>query len=171
MIAKHDETLPSAATISLALVLRELDDPSPRTISGYGLPAGAIDLIANNLIIAVTPVTQPIFGTALRCACDATHRDIILIRHGFHPEVLDPVEADVAVRTSGGSLLIERMSFFRHRDGSLHLVPTGHDLFGEITATGLDLSMVPPWNCSEEFSDGLMRAAAEFVRAYRRVLS
>ena len=161
------DTLPRAATTLLDLILTELEDPKPQLVAGTGLPAGAVDLIDHNLVVAATPVTEPMFRGALHRACANTHRDILLVRHGFHPEVLDPVEVDLAIRTTGGPLLIERMSFLRHRDGSLHLVPRDHDLFAEITSHGIDLSMEPPYDLWDERTEGLTRAAAEIVCAGR----
>ena len=162
------DTLPRAATTLLDLILTELDDPKPQLVAGTGLPAGAVDLLDHNLTICATPVViEPMFRGALHRACASTHRDVLLVRHGFHPEVLDPVEVDLAIRTTGGPLLIEGMSFLRHRDGSLHLVPRDHDLFAEITSRGIDLSMVPPYDLWDERTEGLTRAAAEIVRAGR----
>jgi len=59
------------------------------------------------------------------------------------------------------------MSFLRLADGSLHLVPDRHELYAEVSAGGIDISMVAPWGRWDERSDGLTRAAKEIVRACR----
>ena len=152
------------------LFLAKLDQPQPVRLGGNtGLPAEAVDCVDQNLIVAVTPVTERLYDDALLRFADRSRRDVVLVRHGFHPETLDPVRVDVALRTSFGSpILVPDLSLWRGTDGSLHLVPDGNDLFVEVAGHGLDALLVRPWNGWEERCDGLTRAAAEVVRAVAR---
>ena len=152
------------------LVLNAIGAPQPQPLGGNtGLPVGAVDLLEHNTVIATTPITARAFDEALVRYADHHRRDVVLVRHGFHPETLDPVRVDVSLRTSfGGSILVPDLSLWRKRDGSLHLVPDRPDLFVEMAAHGLDVRLVAPWNTLDERDDGLTRAATEVVRAVRR---
>lgn len=163
------EALPRASVSLLNMILGPLGPDQPRPLGGNtGLPACALECLVHNLVIAATPVVEPLFDDALVRFAQASGRDVLLIRHGFHPETLDPVRIDVAARTFAGPLLIRDTSLYRALDGSLHLLPECHDLFAEIGEHGLDLSMLPPWRDWEERIEGLERAAAEIVRANAR---
>ena len=152
------------------LILAELDQPRPVPLEGNtGLPAEAVDCLDQNLIVATTPITERMHDQALLRFAERSRRDVVLVRHGFHPETLDPVRVDVALRTSfGRPMLVADLSLWRGTDGSLHLVPDGSDLFIEVAGHGLDALLVRPWNGWEERCDGLSRAAAEVVRAVAR---
>ncbi len=166
------DALPAASVslLNYALAGLRLDQNQPRPLGGNtSLPAGALESLAHNLVVAATTVTEPLFDDALMRFASATKRDVVLIRHGFFPETLDPVGVDVAARTIFGPVLIRQASFFRAVDGGLHLVPAECDLFVEIAPRGLDLSLSPPWIDWRERGPGLERAAAEIVRACRTV--
>ncbi|WP_174278273.1 hypothetical protein [Sphingomonas bacterium] len=152
------------------LVVAEFASPHPEPLGGNnGLPAGAVGYLAQNTVVAVTPVTERRFDEALIRYADRTRRDVVLVRCGMHPETLDPVLVDVALRTSfGRPVLVPDLSLWRGVDRSLHLVPDGNDLFVEVAGHGLDALLVRPWNGWEERCDGLTRAAAEVVRAAAR---
>ncbi len=96
------ETLPTASVALMHYVLAELEPDEPDQLYGNtGLPA-AVDFPVHDVIVSVTPVTAPMFDQALlRCAA-ARRRDVMLIRHGFHPETIDPVRVDVVLRSVGG---------------------------------------------------------------------
>lgn len=163
--------LPPSARALGTLILSQLDQPSPIRLGGNtGLPEGVVDCLDQNLVVAVTPLTMAgRFDGALTRFADRSRRDVVLVRCGFHPETLDPVRVDVALRASvGGSVLVTDLSLWRGPDRSLHLVPDGHDLFVEVAGHGLDVSLVRPWNGWPERADGLARAAAEVVRAVAR---
>lgn len=148
------------------ILLAALDRPSPIRLGGNtGLPAEAVDCLDQNLVIGVTSVTERLFDDALLRFAERSRRDVVLVRAGFHPETLNPVRADVALRTSfSRPVLVADLSLWRHSDGSLHLVPEASDLFIEVAGHGLDALLVRPWNGWEERCDGLTRAAAEVVR-------
>ncbi len=170
MMTDTQHALPASSRALREFLLASLDRPSPVRLGGNtGLPADAVDCLDQNLVIAVTTVTERLFDNALLRFAERSRRDVVLVRGGFHPEVLNPVRVDVALRTSFGSpMLVADLSLWRGADGSLHLVPDDTDLFVEVAGHGLDALLVRPWNGWEERCDGLTRAAAEVVRGARR---
>lgn len=153
---------PPASASLLNYILEALGPDRPRPLlADTGLPAGALECPENNLIVAAKVASEPPFDDALLRLAAAGKRDVLLIRHGVHPEAGEPVRVDVAVRTIAGPLLISGMSFFRHAGGGLHLLPARPDLFVEVGVLGLDLSMLPPWDSWDERERGVDRAAAE----------
>ena len=167
MMTDTQHALPASSRALRDLLLAALDRPSPVRLGGNtGLPVEAVDCMDQNLVITVTTVTERLFDNALLRFAERSRRDVVLVRGGFHPEVLNPVRIDVALRTSFGSpMLVTDLSLWRREDGSLHLVPDGTDLFVEVAGHGLDALLVRPWNGWEERCDGLTRAASEVVRA------
>ena len=171
MMTDPQLALPASSRALRDLLLAALDQPSPVALGGNtGLPAGAVDCLRQNLVIVTTPVCERLFDTALLRFADRSRRDVVLLRHGFNPETIDPVKVDVALRCSfGSSILVSDLSLWRCADGSLQLVPDGDDLFVEVAGHGLDALLVRPWDGGwEERCDGLTRAAAEVVRAVAR---
>lgn len=166
------EPLPSSLAI-LDLLLAALDAPDPAPLGGNnGLPAHAVDCLEHNLVFATTPITGRIFDAALTRYAEAHRRDVVLVRSGLHPETLDPVRIDVALRASfGGAILVPDLSLWRGADGTLNLVPDRRDLFVTVAGHGLDVLLVAPWDTLEERSEGLERAAAQVVRACTRARS
>lgn len=167
MMTSDQLALPPSSRALRNLLLTALDRPSPVRLGGNtGLPTEAVDCLDQNLVIAVTTVTERLFDDALLRFVERSRRDVVLVRAGFHPETLNPVRVDVALRTSfSRPVLVADLSLWRHVDGSLHLVPEASDLFIEVAGRGLDALLVRPWNGWQERSDGLARAAAEVVRA------
>lgn len=163
----HD-TLPTTSVALLNYVLTALAPDEPYPYAGNtGLPGG-VESLENNVILVATPVAERLYDDAvMRCAA-TRKRDVVLVRHGFHPEILEPVRVDVALHSVTGPILVPDLSFYRDADGGLHLVPARPDLFVGITRHGLEVSMPAPWNSGWERVTGLERAAAEIVRACRR---
>ncbi|WP_167345391.1 hypothetical protein [Sphingomonas yabuuchiae] len=162
----HD-VLPSAsvALMNYALAALGCDEPAP-LFGNSGLP-GAVECLDHNVIIAMTPVTEPLFDQAL-LRCSATRRrDTMLIKHGFHPETIDPVRVDVALRSITGPLLLTDLSFYRDRDQGLHLVPARGGLSVKLGRHGVEIGTRLPWNCLWDRAAGLECAAAQIVRACR----
>ncbi len=110
-----------------------------------GLPA-AVECLTHDLIVAVTPITAAgLFDPALlRCAATRSC-DVVLVRHGFHPESIDPVRVDIALHSLSGPFLLTALSFFRHRDRSLHLVPDGSGLGVKIGRDGAEIATGSTW--------------------------
>lgn len=152
----------------LALPLRMIDAEPDMLGGGNGLPAGCLDLTPANLILAATPCDAPLFEQAIANACTRFDRDILLVRTGLFPETLNPVTSQVALRTRGEPLLLDRLTFMRGRDGDLWLVPEGTGVFVEVRHDGLALETTPPFVTWDERCDGVCRAASEIVRLCAR---
>ncbi len=157
--------LPTASAALLKFTLSALGPDQPRLLRNSDLPGCALECLEHNLVLAATTIMDPLFNDTLVRFTAATKRDVLLIRHGFHPDAGDAVRVDVAVRTIAGPLLIDDMRFFRHADGGLHLLPAKPDLFVEVGVCGLDLSMLPPWDRWNDRGRGIERAAAEICAA------
>lgn len=137
---KH-ETLPTASAALLNYVISELGHDEPEPLGGNtGLPA-AVECPKHNLIVAVTPITAAgLFDPALlRCAATCL-RDVALVRHGFHPETLDPVRVDVVLHLPSLPFLLTGLSFFRGHDRSLCFVPDGSGQSVKIGRDGAEIA-------------------------------
>ena len=158
------ESLPSASNAMLDYFLAALGSETYYPLgSNTGLPAGALESLDHNVVLAATPVSVGVFDEALLRS--AAHRDTLLVRHGFNPETLDPVRVDVALRSTTGPILVPDLSLFRNMDGQLHLVPQHKDLFLTVGPDGIWVSLVAPFAQWMDRAAGLERAAAEVVRA------
>ncbi|NIJ22070.1 hypothetical protein FHS95_003781 [Sphingomonas naasensis] len=132
------------------------------------MPACTVTAPAGRLLMAATPQPAPMFADTLEQVSRAHASDVLLIRGGRHPELIDAVTVDVALRYGNDALLLADMLFFRHIDKGLWLVPEKRGPFLELTRSGLRLEMLPPWFDTDERSAGLCRAAAEIARLTRR---
>lgn len=167
-IAQH--MLSSSSRVLHDLLLEEFIAAQPRPLGGNtGLPQGTVDLMEQNVVLAVTPLVEPIFGDALVRYATVSHRDVVLVRAGLYPEQIDPVRVDVALHSScGGAILVPDLSLWRSANGALHLVPDTPDLFVGVAGHGLDVLLNAPWSSWDERVEGLELAAAQIVRACRR---
>lgn len=151
----------------LSLPLDMLDD-APVMRSGYGLPAGALDIPTANLILAGTPCQAPLFQDIISLACAESGRDVILVHTGLWPETMDPVTIDVALAGLNGPFVVSNLIFMRASDRRLWLVPEDAGPYIEVCGNGLALATMPPFITWGERCDGVCRAAAEIVRIVAR---
>lgn len=133
-----------------------------------GMPAPSFDVARINLVIGTTPVAEPMFRDVIGAVAHETGRDTMLLRTGLFPETMDPVRAEVALNAAGDTVILTDLSFYRHRDGGLWLIPAAVSAYFELTTDGLRLHTTPPFSTWYDRSDGLCRAAAEIVRIVRR---
>jgi len=133
-----------------------------------GLPAPAGEAGWLNLIVAATPCAAPMFADAVKKVTVTQQRDVLLVRTGLWPELLDPVTAEVGLWCNGEAVLLDELLFFRHLDGSLWLVPEAGRAAVSLSAAGLSLQLKMPFLDRDERSDGLARAAAEIKRRFLR---
>jgi hypothetical protein len=161
------EPLPSTSNALLDYFLAALGGETYYPLGGNtGLPAGALESLDHNVVLAATPVSVRVFDEAL--VRSAEYRDTLLVRHGFYPETLDPVRVDVALRSTTGPILVPDLSLFRDLDGQLHLVPQHQDLFLTVGPDGIWVSLIAPFDRWTDRAAGLERAAADVVRACRK---
>ena len=151
----------------LSLPLAELYDVPVPLGALAGLPAGALDIVAANLVMAATPCDAPLFAGKVEAACARLNRDIMLVRTGLFPETMDPVTVDVALIGPDGPVVVTGLSFMRRDDG-LWLVPSRVGACIEIRGEGLVLHAALPFGSPDERIDGLCRAASEIVRLVAR---
>lgn len=131
------------------------------------MPPCTLQVPAAGLLVAATPHPAPLFADTLEDVSRVRATDILLVRSGHHPETIDAVTVEVALRYGREALVLRDLLFFRHTDRGLWLVPGQRGPFIELTATGLRLEMLPPFLDADDRADGLCRAAAEIVRLVR----
>lgn len=156
---------PSLRVLSLPL---KMLDGMIVSLSGYGLPAGALEIVSANLILAATPCVAPLFRDTMVAACARSRRDVMLVHTGLFPEMIDPVTIDVGLVGPEGPFVMTDLIFMRGRDERLWLVPQEVGPFIEVRGDGLALETVPPFVTWNERCDGVCRAAAEIVRIFSR---
>ncbi|WP_265564100.1 hypothetical protein [Sphingomicrobium arenosum] len=146
----------SHSMISLMLMLFERAEVEPL---GHGLPQGSLLLPAATVVIAATPCAPPAFDRAVLKAHQEESADVILVHHGFFPEVLDEVLFSVA---RGATLSRHRL--FIDRGRRTWLVAVQGRVHYLITRDGLLGSYVAPYGSDEDRSAGLC-AAAKLIAA------
>ena len=134
-----------------------------RAVTG-GLPAGAVEVAAANVVMAATPCESDLFRDVIARHAYERRRDVLLARTGLWPEMLSPVSAEVALTVDRDVVVITDLVFLRHFDGTLWLVPSRVGPFIRVNPDGLGLEMSAPFQTWSERSDGVCRAAAEIVR-------
>lgn len=130
--------------------------PAPVVVSGPSL-YDAFDEWKRRKSIVGNHKTADEFETAIR-------RFEILCGTGLFPETIDPVTVDVALTVAAKPSVVKRLTFARHRDKSIWLVPEGAAPFLQLRPEGLAISTVTPFKTADERSDAVCRAAAEIVR-------
>jgi hypothetical protein len=171
-----DDDAGNASTTSLKMLSLFLDafgcdfDEVER-VQFCGLPVPTVRIPANGLLLAATPCDEPMFRREIVAAALLARTDVLLVRHGFHPEILDPVVVDHAA--SGRTPLVIRRGLFPFIDGSggFWLVPStmrgGASL--SLTHAGLSAFRRPPFGDVDERHAGLVRAArAVILRQHAR---
>ena len=162
-------TLDRVSKTLLEHILAEIDVPLDQTclITGMGLPETTIDVMPTSLAIAVTPIQVPFFRDQMMEVVHITGRDLIVIRAGFHPETLNPLEFDAVASTLSGPVPLFDLSLFRGFDGSLHLVPARGGLCLAFEPRRVQILTREPFSSPEERRHGREKAAAEIVRKLR----
>lgn len=161
-----NDTDPSARVLALPFnaMAVTLTDLAPFTA---GMPAAACRIATRNLVVGATVCSAPMFLDRIAKVASDTRDDVMLVRTGLLPERIDPVTADVAI-VGGDVLVVTALSFYRHTDRSLWLVPHATGPFVRLCHTGLCLEVDPPFASADERSDGLCAAAAEIARIAAR---
>ena len=161
----YEEPLNSVAERMLGYVLAALGLPAPlATGAGNGMPAATVYVGARGIVISTTPVDAPLFRPQLEKLATGQVYDVLLVRSGFTPEVLDPVSVDVCLGAGPHEpVIMNDLAFFRSPDGELWLVPGGSGPCVAIRQSGLELELLPPYGSMDERSDGTCLAAREIV--------
>ena len=138
------------------------------------LPMPCFHVSATGTLLCATPINSlPVFRAAMISAAAMNKVDVVLVKHGLAPEMLDDVTIDVVTGRTRSVQMIWDLGRYRCVDGSSWLVPPagGTGLSVRIDASGLTLAAEPPYADLDERGDGLARAARETVLAMRRLRS
>ena len=130
---------------------------------GFGLPPGAVLYRRAGLVIAGTSCAFSLFKEPMMTAAHDLGADILLARHGAHPEVLNPVPWDAIVWSSKSPFSLKDLFLFEGRSGDTWLVEGGDGPCLHVTPSGLRLVMVPTFTRSE-LHQGMCRAAKRIVQ-------
>lgn len=155
---------PDTATRLLVIPYKAFgpDATAPLPISA-GLPAGSVEIASAKLIMGATSCDAPMFLSTIEKVARGRERDVLLVRAGLFPETLNPVVSDVALFAKD-IVMLRSLSFYRHRDNTLWLLPADRGPCLAVEPGGLRLEMLAPYMTGDERSDGLIRAAGEIVR-------
>ena len=124
-----------------------------------GLPAGALHLPDARLILATTCCSKPLFHEQMRKAALASGADVLLMRHGLHPESLNGTGFDVVLHVNREPVLLTDLILYHHHADGFWLVPKGNGAYIAVGADGLRLADEPPFMTWQERSDGVCKAA------------
>ena len=138
----------------------------------WSLPAPCFAVPNVRTLVCATPInTLPVFRAAMISVAAIEKMDVVVVRHGFVPELLDEVTIDVVVGRNRSVQMLWSMCGYRHGEGGLWLVPPtgGAGPSVSLDGRGLTIRPEPPYADEDERSDGVTRAARETVRTMRRL--
>ncbi|MBA2933046.1 hypothetical protein HZF05_02940 [Sphingomonas sp. CGMCC 1.13654] len=138
----------------------------------WSLPAPCFAMPGIRTLVCATPInTLPVFRAAMISVATIEKMDVVIIRHGFAPELLDEVTIDVVAGRTRSVRMLWSLCGYRHGDGSLWLVPPADGAGPSVLldACGLTITPESPYLDEDDRSDGVTRAARETIRAMRRL--
>jgi hypothetical protein len=148
----------------MALLLRIIRHAEREKAPG-SLPAGALHLPDARLIMATTCCSKPLFHEQMRVAASASGADVLLMRHGLHPEGLNGTGFDVLLHVNREAVLLKDLILYHHHIDGFWLVPGGNGPHIALEPDGLRLADEPPFMTWQERSDGICKAARLIARA------
>lgn len=164
----HETKPQTAASRTTARVLGIILDAlgsAPGSNVAIGLPSGSMLLPAAGLILGGTPCSVPLFRSAMERAALVTGCDVVVARHGMHPEVLEPVLWDVVIWSDSSTIPIHDLLLFAAMDGTSWLVPSGVGPHIRLAPDGLHLEAEPGFITWHERCAGVCEAAKRIVVA------
>ncbi len=121
-----------------------------------GLPDHALPIVDRGCVLAVTRLPAPLFRRGVREAAAALQYDVALLRID---EDRDAVRADVTLGLMAGEpFILDNMALYKAGDGSLWFVPPVFGPSVSISADGLILELLAPYQTMDQRADGVMRA-------------
>lgn len=132
-----------------------------------GLPAGAVHFPDIRLAIAATCCDVPLFRDRMLAAAARTGSDVLVMRHGLHPESLNPVKFDVIIHVNEEPCLLTDLVLYHDQVDGYWLVPPGNGAHVALDAEGLRLADQPPFITWHQRCDAVRRAASQIDRAAR----
>lgn len=155
----------SRATSRLLNFAAQSFDRSTMRYVSNGLPAGSMHLVRAGLIVGGTPCTIQLFGAAMERVAAGTRCDVLIARHGMHPEVLDPVLWDAVIWSGDHTTAINDLVLYADPDGSYWLVPSRNGPHIRMASNGLHLEAEPPFMTWHQRCDGVCAAAKNIIVA------
>jgi hypothetical protein len=119
------------------------------------------------LVIAGTVCTVPLFREAMVQVARRRNVDVILARHDTYPELLSAVLWDAAVRVGGDPLMMTDLVLYVEGVDDYWLVPSKVGPSLRIGRDGLHLLCEPPFTTWNERCTGVCEAAKRIVKATR----
>lgn len=160
--------VPSRFTSAILDLVQGAIAPATVQPAGWGLPADARFLPQQQLALAGTVCTVPLFKEVMARVVERQNADVVLARHGTFPEVLDPVLWDIAVRVGGALVELDSLVLYAEDPSNYWLVPTRPGPYVRLAADGLHLECEPPFVTWSERCDGVCRAAKQIIHVTRR---
>ena len=172
----HPDELVSPTSLVLLQPLLTALDPADTAIlkPTSSMPAPCFRVPGIRMLLAATPInTLPVFRAAMISVAALRKVDVVVVKHGFAPEMLDAVEVDVVAGRTDRVLMLWSLARYRGVDGSCWLVPPAGGAGPSVLldADGLRVTTIPPFADPDERAEGLGRAARETVLAMRRLRS
>jgi hypothetical protein len=160
-------TAPSRPTATIIDLIQRSMEPGITEPVTAGLPAGARGLPEQQLVIAGTVCTVPLFREAMVQVARRRNVDVILARHDTYPELLSAVLWDAAVRVGGDPLMLTDLVLYVEGVDDYWLVPSKVGPSLRIGRDGLHLLCEPPFTTWSQRSTGVCEAAKRIVKAIR----
>lgn len=121
-----------------------------------GLPDHALPVLDRGCVLVVTGLPAPIFRRAVRDAAAALQYDVALLRID---DDLDAVRADVTLGLMQGEpFVLDNMALYEAGDARLWFVPPTFGPSISVSADGLILELLAPYDTMDQRADGVVRA-------------
>ncbi len=159
------QTAASRTTTRVLSIILDALDAGPGTHVVGGLPSGSMQLPAAGLILGGTPCSVPLFRSAMERIALDSRSDVLIARHGMHPEVLEPVLWDVVIWSGGSIVPVHDLLLFAATNGTYWLVPSAIGPHIRLAPDGLHLEPEPGFITWNERCAGVCEAARRIVLA------
>lgn len=147
----------------LRFTLHALGHPIGMRVTN-GLPAGTMRLDRARMIVGATPCTVPLFREAMERVARETGDDVLVVRHGTHPEVLDPVLWDAAIWSGDCVVQLNDLLLYVDPDG-YWLVPSRMGAHVRMASDGLHIEAEPGYLTWQQRVAGVCEAARQIIFA------
>ncbi|MGN6277691.1 MAG: hypothetical protein ACTHM8_03085 [Sphingomonas sp.] len=120
-----------------------------------GLPDHALPVIDRGCVLAVTSLPAPLFRPGVRAAAAKLQYDVALLRID---DDMDTVHADVTLGLMPGEpFVLDNMALYDAEDGNLWFVPPTFGPAVSISADGLILELLTPYESMDQRDAGVAR--------------
>lgn len=163
---------PTSLTL-LSPILLALGVVDTATLKPVGsLPSPCFQILGLRTVVCATPIHSiAMFRAEMISLAASADVDVVMLRHGAHPETLDDVSCDVVTGRDRSMRMLWEMCVYRHEDRSYWLVPPrpGAGASVALTTRGVAVTAEAPYRHSDERSVGVCRAARETVLTMRQL--